>query len=105
MPLSLFSILLQCQFLGRSSSFLTRIGGLKRITFAPFANGASIVLWYRRTFMATPLKQKSEATNAPLNDCTRDFKRESQRNKKLRFSKSDKRHRLHTGNFISPCSF
>jgi hypothetical protein len=54
--------------------------------------------------MTTPFKDKSEPTTAPLNGCTPDFKRESQRNKKLRFSKSDKRRLPRAENWISPCS-
>jgi hypothetical protein len=46
-------------------------------------------------------------TNTPLNadfvgDNGRDFKRESRRNKKFRFRKSDKRRRAEK--WISPCS-
>jgi hypothetical protein len=99
---SLFSILLKCQPLGRSSSFLPRFGGLNRTAFAPFENGASIILWCRRTFMTTPSNKNNEATTALLNGSTRDFKRESQRNRKLRFRKSDKRHRAEK--WISACS-
>jgi hypothetical protein len=44
--------------------------------------------------MTPPLTEKSEVTTTTLDGCTRDFKRESQRNRKMRFSKNDKRERL-----------
>jgi hypothetical protein len=52
--------------------------------------------------MMMPLTEQNGATNTTQDSCARDLKRESQRNRKMRFSKNGKRNRQHEMNFLSP---